>query len=413
MVRARSTGASSSAPRSNETPSLAADSIRNGIHVRMTFGPRAATGTLVVAALLGIACTPAEPPPEVRTEDVAKVEPPQSQPLSLQPWVWYHNATPALARGLMNVGVSNISYQHVVGAPRRYVAEAKHEGLELRRDDLTTSDDVERTAWSDVVPGLDADSADAVVLAEPRSTDVLVSWRIDAGYVLRRYTQDGELRWATEGADADPLDPSHFTLQLAVGGTNVLVYNRRASGAYLDEVDSETGHSVARAIVDPAVLSSRFQWPPPGGVQGHQLGHSWPARKGSYVVHKQGEALVVDHAGPGGKSLWSTTLDAQGGGWWNSAALLEHHDTVVVVAYQGSSSGAAAYGLNRRDGAKLFDTSPGSIGSIGHSKYRNELALTVDEAGHLLTHGNESGGRYIGVLDVAAGRLLGREVWRN
>ena len=130
-------------------------------------------------------------------------------------------------------------------------------------------------------------------------------------------------------------------------------------------------------------------------------------------MRKRGNGLVVEHAGPGGKRLWSSTLDAQGGAWWSSAALLEHHETVVVVAYHGAASGAAAYGLTRRDGTKLFDTSPGSIGSIGHSKYSNDLALTMDEAGHVLTHGNESGGRYIGVLDVAEGRLLGREVWRN
>lgn len=375
-------------------------------------------GTLVVAALLGTACTPAEAPPEVSGSHVAEVKPasveaPQSQPLSLQPWVWYHAVTPAIARGLMDVGVSNISYQHIVGAPRRYVAEAGRDGLELRREDLTDSDGVKRVAWSISIPGADAGPADAVVLAEPRSTDVVLGWRTDGGYVLRRYNQDGELRWVASGVDPDPLDTTPSMLQLAAGGTNMVVYNRRASGSYLDEVDFETGHSVARGIVDPAVLSSGFQWPPPGALQAHQLGHAWPTPAGSYVVRKRGKALVVDHSESGGKRLWSTTLDPQGGGWWNSAVLLRHRETVVVVAYHGSSSGAVAYGLNGRDGTKLFDSSPGSIGPIGHSKYSNELALTVNEAGHVLTHGNESGGHYIGVLDVAAGRLLGREVWRN
>ena len=283
--------------------------------------------TLVVAALLSVACTPADAPPEVKGSRLAEVEPtnverPRSQPLSLQPWVWYHEVTPALARGLMDVGVSNISYQHIVGAPRRYVADAGRDGLELRREDLTDSDGVKRVAWSISIPGVDARPTDAVVLAEPRSADVVLGWRTDGGYVLRRYNQDGELRWVASGVDPDSLPTTPSMLQLAAGGTNLLVYNRRASGSYLDEVDFETGLSVARANVDPAVLSSRSTWPPPSAVQAHQLGHTWPTPAGSYVVRKRGKALVVDHSDSGGKSLWSTTLDPQGGGWWNSAVLL-------------------------------------------------------------------------------------------
>jgi len=301
----------------------------------------------------------------------------------------------------------------LVGAPRRYVAEAKGKALELRREELTDSDKVERVTWSTSIPGVDVARGGAVVLTEPRSTDVLVGWRVEDGYALRRYTADGVLRWVAATADPDPRPRTPSMLQMAVGATGVIVYNRGESGSYLDEVDFETGTPVARASVDSAVLSSSFDWPPSAGVRGHELGYSWPARIGSYVVRKRGKALEVEHAGADGKMLWSTTLDTQGGAWWNSAALVEHQGTVVVVAYHGSSSGAVAYGLNLRDGTKRFDASPGSIGMIGHSKYNNDLALTVDAAGHVLTHGNESGGRYIGVLDLAAGRLLGHEVWRD
>lgn len=403
--------------------------VRRGLFLRMTrsnpctFGTRAAAGALVGTALLGFACTSAKAPRQQEGSDVVQVEParvdpakteaPQAQPLSLQPWVWYHAVTPSTARGLMDVGVSDVSYQHIVGAPRRYVAKTGRDGLELRREDLTESEGVKRPAWSISIPGAGEAPTDAVVLAEPRSTDVVLGFRIDSGYVLRRYNQDGELQWVTTGADPDPPGTRPSMLQLATGGTSMVVYNRRASGSYLDEVDFETGHAVARAVVRPAVLSSGFQWPPPSAIRAHELGHTWPTPAGSFVVRKRGNALVVDHSEPGGKSLWSSTLDPQGGGWWNQAVLLQQRESVIVVAYHGSSSGAVAYGLNRRDGTKLFDASPGSIGSIGHSKYSNELALTVDAAGHVLTHGNESGGRYIGVLDVAAGRLLGREVWRN
>jgi len=315
----------------------------------------------------------------------------------------------------MDVGASNISYHPIVGAPRRYVAEVKRGELELRREDLTNSGELGRVAWSTSISRVEdgsSSTSDAVVLRDPRSTDIIICWRRGGGYGLRRYTQEGGLRWEAEPTDPEVFDPGESAPQLAAGGATVVVYNRASSGSYLDEIELESGQPLARTVVNPAVLSSGFVWPPPDAVQGQKLGHRWPAQKGSYVVRKREKALVVDHIGPGDKTLWSATLDAQGS-WWNSAALLEHQNTVVVVAYHGSSSGAVAHGLARRDGTKLFDTSPGSIGSIGHSKYSNDLALTVDQAGHLRTHGNESGGRYIGVLDLQAGRLLGYEVWRR
>lgn len=380
-------------------------------------------GGILVATSLGTACTAADVPTEASATEATKVEPPPPepaqleppprQPISLEPWVWYHAITPARARALTQVGVSNISDQPFVGAPRRYVAETKRDELQLRREDLTDAGDIDRTAWSTSIAAVESASAEPMVLGDPRSTDIVVGWRVDGGYGLRRYTQDGELRWEAGPADPDAFGEGHGALQLGLGGTTVVVYNRGAPASYLDEIDLESGHSVARTVVNPAVLSSRFVWPPPDAVHGEKLGHRWPTAEGSYVVRKQVKALVVDHAGPGNKTHWSTTLDGQGGSWWNSAALLEYQDTVVVVAYHGSSSGAVAHGLARRDGSKLFDASPGSIGMIGHSKYSNDLALTVDRAGLLRTHGNESGGRYIGVLDLEAGRLLGHEVWRH
>ncbi len=273
-----------------------------------------------------------------------------------------------------------------------------------------------RVTWSVRIPQPYLGSTDAVVITEPRSKGGVVGWRMEDGYSMRRFTAQGKLRWAFEivefvDPDLKPLGPA--SLQMAIGGAGVIVYNRGESEAYLDEIDFETGDIVARRSIDRSVLRSGFDWPPPGGVRGQALGVSWPAQEGSYVVRTRGKALEVERAGADGKQLWSTTLDARGGSWWNSAALVEHQGTVVVVAYHGSSSGAVAYGLNRRDGTKRFDASPGSLGPIGHSKYHNDLALTVDPAGHVLTHGNESGGRYVGVLDLAAGRLLGREVWRD
>ncbi len=400
--------------------------VRDGHHVGMARWRPFGTGIVV----LGIACTSAEVPPKasVPSEEVepvevepveaepvevepAEAEPPHQRPVSPQPWVWYHALPPKLAGGMMGVGTSSTAYQRIKGDPRRYDVAAARDGLELRRERLTRSDRVLELEWSRSIPG--STPGEVVVLVGLRSTDVIVGVRSDDEYELQRYSEDGDLQWSTTTADPEALGDSETALQLAMGGTNVVVYNRRDTGSYLDEVDFETGRTVARTIVEPVVLSSRFEWPPAEGVRGRRLGHRWPGLDGSHVVRKKGKALVVEHAGPDGKKRWSTTVDAQGGGWWNSAALVEQGDTLVVVPFHGASSGAVAYGLARRDGAVRFEASPGSIGSIGHSKYSNDLALTVDEAGHVFTHGKESGGHYIGVLDVEAGRLLGHEVWRD
>jgi hypothetical protein len=40
------------------------------------------------------------------------------------------------------------------------------------------------------------------------------------------------------------------------------------------------------------------------------------------------------------------------------------------------------------------------------------VGVEVDASGDILIHGNESGGRYTGVVDPRSGELVGVEVWR-
>ena len=84
---------------------------------------------------------------------------------------------------------------------------------------------------------------------------------------------------------------------------------------------------------------------------------------------------------------------------------------LVVVTFSSGASGARAFGV-APDGTLRFAVSPGSIGTIGHSRYGNDVRAARVGA-LVVVHGHESGGRYVGVIDPREGRLLGYEVWRR
>lgn len=381
---------------------------------------------------IALACASTEPPPQpagpapppavsapVATPAPTEPAPPRPEPLaaSALPWVWYHSFPPRLADAFSQVGTSPIAFDHRVGDPRRYTARRDDQGIELALARLPEpgAKGEPVPVWSRrVTPTTTAAEGAPVVQATMGAFDqVVVALRIPGGYERHAFTDAGTPVASAVVLDPPGFDPEGAALQLGGTAERPAVFVRGTDVAYLDELDPTTGQPIARASFGPEVLHDRFPWPA-DGPKGRRFGHCWPARDGGcYEARRRGEALelrATDHAR---EERWRTTLEPHGAPWWNQAIVLEQGERVVVVVYNASSSGAAVHGLDRERGTIAFSTSPGGVGNIGHSMYANDVGLSLDDEGHVRIHGRESGGDYLGVLDAAAGRRLGHEVWRR
>jgi hypothetical protein len=379
-----------------------------------------------LAALVALACTSTERPrpdaarpapsePVAAPVELEPTPPPAELPESDLPWVWYHTYPAVLADAFSQVGSGPVAHDHRVGDRRRYTARRDDHGIELILERLpepgVNGEPV--LAWSRRVTTTTA--GDPVVQATSGvPAQVVVALRVPGGYERHAFADDGTPRSSFIGIDPRNFDVEGGALQLGGTSERPIVYVRSDSWAYLDEIDPATGKVIARAEVGPHVLFGGFSWPPKGHV-GQLLGHCWPVRGGGgcYEARRRGEALELRAVDLAGAERWSVTLDPKGGAWSSRAAVLEAYGGVVVVAYHGAASGATAYGVDPEQGTLRFTTSPGSIGSIGHSKYSNEVALVLGDDDLVRVHGHEAGGDYIGLLDPKTGSVWGHEVWRR
>lgn len=381
---------------------------------------------LTLAALTALACTSTEPPPppagSTPVEPVPAPAPtpeptPPPTPLaaSTRPWVWYHTYPAVLADAFSQVGTGPVAHDHQVGDRRRYTAHHDAQGVELRLERVPepAADGEPALVWRRRVTTTPARGEPVVQTMMSRYGHVVVALRIPGGYERHTLREDGSPDVSAIVLDPAGFDSQHAALQLGGSPEHPTVHVRSPSGAYLDELDPESGRPTARASFGPEVLAERFPWPPPG-PRSKPFGRCWPATAGGCLeLRRRGEALELRALDPAGEERWHTTLDPRGRTWWNRGVVLEHGDVAIVIVHHGSSSGASAYGVDLATGTLRFTASPGSIGNIGHSMYGSELAAATGDDGLVRVYGHESGGDYLGVLDPKAGRLLGHEVWRD
>lgn len=354
-------------------------------------------------------------PPDPAPPDPATAPPAAPLPDAALPWVWYHTYPEALADAFGQIGTGPVAHDHRVGDRRRYTARRDAEGIELvlERMPEPSAKGEPVLAWRRRVTAPAAHGDPVVQATSGASVHVVVALRTAGGYERHVFTDEGEPVRSSAVLDPAGFGSEPATLQLGDSPAGLVVLVRGRSHAYLDVIDSDTGMPRARARFGPELLHERFPWPP-DGPRGRRLGHCWPARDGGcYEARRRREALELRATDPAGAERWRTTLDPRGGAWASMAVVLEHDERVVVVTYQGMASGATVHGVDREHGTLAFTTSPGGIGSIAHSKYANDVGLSLDGEGRVRIHGRESGGDYIGVLDAKAGRLLGHEVWRR
>jgi hypothetical protein len=385
---------------------------------------------IALAALVALACTSAEPPPDppvlapepgptpipFHVEPAPEPMPPaDSLPTSSLGWVWYHDYPDELADSFSQVGTGPVAHDHRVGDRRRYTVHRVDGGIELVRDRMPEPNVKGEPvhAWARRVTTPRAIGEPVVQVTSGGTEEIVVALRVPDGYERHAFADDGSLRSSSIVHDPPEFAARDAALQLGGTSSRPTVHVRGSDHAYLDEVDPATGKPTARAEFGPTVLFDRFPWPPEDGL-GQRLGHCWPIRGGGcHQVKQRGDALELRATDLAGKERWRVTLEPKGGDWYDTATVVETSERVLVVAYHGIASGANAYTIVRDRGSLRAKGSPGSIGNIGHSKYHNEVALVLGDDGLVRAFGHESSGDYLGVLDPSTGRLLGHEVWRR
>jgi hypothetical protein len=81
-------------------------------------------------------------------------------------------------------------------------------------------------------------------------------------------------------------------------------------------------------------------------------------------------------------------------------------DMLFYADYNPHSSGCRIVAYHLEQG-ELWKTPLWGIGPKGHSMYLNRVNMKLD-GNHLIVYGDESAGRYIQLVDVRTGRIVGR-----
>ncbi|MGE0792301.1 MAG: hypothetical protein AB7S26_41895 [Sandaracinaceae bacterium] len=339
---------------------------------------------------------PDDPPP--RLVHLEPVEDSQGDALA---WRWFHRPPEHDGGGVLGDGaLSDHAALTYVGDARRYLVRRVGSEVEVTREDRMRNDPPVQARWTrryaigasgdPVIGTLNAGHGDRIVVAAPTSR----------GYAISTLSpDDGAPGWQRTYEEGGP-----GPVQLGADQNGrFLAYLRGTRGLRVDELSTADGSPIRSATFSDVV--SRTFAPPTQ----RPLVRGGPAIDGLRLVRQGPEGLALEARATDGRALHTvlTTQDP----FDDRAVTATVGDVWVVVTFCAGASGAAAYGVSRTTGERVFTLSPGSIGSIGHSRYANAVRV-VAEGGLAVVYGDESGGRYVGVIDVGERRLLGHEVWR-
>ena len=97
-----------------------------------------------------------------------------------------------------------------------------------------------------------------------------------------------------------------------------------------------------------------------------------------------------------GQVRWTYTTDGR------EAFLLAHGGVLYAAIYSPSATGAHVLALDGATGRVLWNAPILGLGSMMHSRYQNRVQMQRS-AEQLAVYGDESGGRYLELLDPATG----------
>jgi len=153
------------------------------------------------------------------------------------------------------------------------------------------------------------------------------------------------------------------------------------------------------------------------------VGWQWDAEAGKHrpdsVVQGEDGSRFAFASAPGEETIELQRLQATGTPLWikrisamgaNAAVLLYRPGKLYAALYSEIATGCRVLAQDAASGNVLWDTPLRGLGPSHHSKYSNLVQMRfIDD--RLVVFGNESGGKYVEVLDPDSGQLLSsREV---
>ncbi len=321
-------------------------------------------------------------------------------PTTEQPFRWYVTVPDRDTASFGDGALCGHTAQHIVDAPRRFVARRAGAELEVIRENREEDDPPSAPAWTKrFALGLEGEPVIGSTLGSP----LYVAARAERGYVVVAIdAESGDELWHR----AHELEErGEVRIQLDFDESRILVYLRGA-GDMLHVLDAEGGSLEARRRFGTEIRAPAPD-APPDAVAGTARG-SRGGPDDAYRVLRHGEGMALERTGA---VRWRSPIEpAQI--FDDHLVIVEAGEHVVAISYCSGASGAYGFGLAPESGAIEWRSSVGSIGSIGHSRYANEVRA-VARGDRLVVYGEESGGSYVGVVDARHGRLIGYEVWRR
>lgn len=277
------------------------------------------------------------------------------------------------------------------------------------------------------------DEADAMARGASLATRgrlVYVAWFTlhASGCDLVAYdVKSGTIAWRTPliGLGPGPTTATSNAVELRVVTNRLRVLGWESGGRYIEDVDPETGATIASSRVDhdrvlanavPAA-SARVDPPQPGGAERVPFvfdGPSSPRRKHPRVVSTtsglacgaeldQERERVHFVCARDGKRAWGFDLADF---FVPGAEIAASADAVFVVTYCAISSGAVVTAFDGERGRVLWTTRLEALGDVAHSEYYNDLDVRAED-GKVIVSGWEAYGKYVEVLDAKTGEDLG------
>ena len=176
--------------------------------------------------------------------------------------------------------------------------------------------------------------------------------------------------------------------------------------------------SQGRGQASTAVLSSVERRGLPEQAIAEEKGWKWSedraTAESSARVLGGGYKMRFDPDPPGNASVLKLTVtrNSQPVYSWSGhqySVFVLAHDVLYLADFQPHDSGCAVIAYDLKGGRPLWKTHLRGLPAPSHSQYYNRINLEVED-GHLIAYGNESIGRYIELLDLKTGEMVGQRL---
>jgi hypothetical protein len=296
----------------------------------------------------------------------------------------FYDPVGPLGCGIGGGGLSVDCEPHFVGDPRVYHVRGDH----LVREDAGT-------VVFDVPLAAPAGATSFVLALVMERSELHIGAVLDGDVVvLRRSSEDGttiaDYRIATAGTPATRVQLDE--------GADTIVVRALAERPWSAILDARDGTLVDRAEI--GVPLTAFAPDAPDRVWSRAAG---AATLGAITARR-------DHIRSTGEHAWGFHLDDPFS--CGAYALAEVGDELAVLHHCPGTSGATMTFLARSTGTLVETVVAGTIGTIGHSRYRSDVDLAFTPP-HLFVRGDESGGSYVCIVDPSSHHTIGCSIQRR